>query len=447
MCEYLDRFLNSDDFNRLMIFVPPRNGKSELVSIRLPAFALGKYPDIPIIATSYSADLANRFSRSVQSVMDTEEYVDLFPDVRLAGSKLDPPISNSVAEKKTSQEFQVVGRRGVYVSSGVGGPITGKGAKILLIDDPIKNKEEAFSETYREKVWDWFATTAYTRLEKKGKVLVVLTRWHEDDLAGRLLQRAKQNPKADQWRVLTLPAICETKENFEDPRDIGQALWPNKYDISDLESIQQTIPDSAWQALYQQRPTAAEGNIYKTIWLQKTYLRIPAENEFDMSCLSWDMSFKDRDTSDYVVGYAMARKGTDIYILEEVREIMDFPTTLDAFVEQCKRYPWILKKLIEDKANGPAIIATLKSHIMGIEPVDPKGSKLARAHDGATIIRAGNLLLPAPELRQSQWVDGFINELVSFPSGKYDDRVDALNQGLQYLKPKKGLASDPMLVW
>ena len=220
ICSYLDLFV-AGEIKRLMIFAPPRSGKSELVSRRLPAFILGHDPDAWIIAASYGADLARRMNRDVQRIIDSPEYRRLFPDTQLWGKNVRSVADGSFL--RNSDLFEVVGHKGYYMGVGVGGSLTGMGGRYLLIDDPVKNRKEANSATYRQAVEEWYTSTFYTRLAPGGNILIVLTRWHEDDLAGRLLEKAKSDPAADQWTVITLPAVAEEPVAAYDPREPGVA--------------------------------------------------------------------------------------------------------------------------------------------------------------------------------------------------------------------------------
>jgi hypothetical protein len=215
LCDYLDAFVRKE-IRRLMVFMPPRHGKSELVSRKLPAFIFGRDPDASIIAASYSADLAQRMNRDVQRIIDNPAYGEVFPGASLSG-RSNRSITLKGSYLRNSDIFEIAGRRGVYRCAGVGGGITGMGGDYIVVDDPIKNREEANSLTQRDKLWEWYTSTLYTRQEKDGAILITLTRWHEDDLAGRLLELAKKDPAADQWEVLTLPAVRE--EETRDPRD------------------------------------------------------------------------------------------------------------------------------------------------------------------------------------------------------------------------------------
>lgn len=201
---YLDRFV-SREITRLMLFLPPRTGKSELASRRLPSYILGLSPDERIISASYGAEFANRLNRDVQRIISSEPYERLFPLTKLAENA---PISDGHFSQ-TQNYFEVVNHRGTYRSVGVGGSVTGMGGDTILVDDPVKNQAEADSLTFRDRIWDWWTSVIYTRLEKNARILVTLTRWHEDDLAGRLLKLAKEDPTADQWNVVSYPMIKE----------------------------------------------------------------------------------------------------------------------------------------------------------------------------------------------------------------------------------------------
>jgi predicted phage terminase large subunit-like protein len=435
LCSYLDKFARRE-IKRLMVFMPPRNGKSEQVSRRLPAYLLGREPDASIIATSYSADLASAMNRDVQRIIDAPEYSDLFPNTKLSGSNIRTVATGSWL--RNSDIFEVVGRRGIYRSAGVGGGITGMGAQFAIIDDPIKNQQEADSAVYRESIHNWYNSTLYTRLEKDACVLLTVTRWHEDDLAGRLLDLAEKDPDADQWTVLSFPALSETVTEDEhkrrvkrgyvmglDPRKEDEALWPWKYPLKRLKGIRATAGTRVWTSLYQQRPSAAEGTKIKRAWWK--YFKQQPEH-FDEIIQSWDMAFKDSKGSDYVVGQVWGRKGANKYLLDQTRDRLDFPATLKALELMTAKHKKAITKLVEDKANGPAVISTLKNEIAGMIPVDPKSSKEARVAAVSPEIESGNVYLPDPSI--APWIKDFVDECASFPKGANDDQVDAMTQAL-----------------
>ncbi len=423
LCKLLDRFV-AGDIKRLMVFLPPRHGKSELVSRRLPAFILGKYPDDSVIAASYGADLASMMNRDVQRIIDGEKYTDVFPGTKLFGENVRTTAQGNYL--RNSDIFEVVGHKGYYKSSGVGGAITGMGCKWGIIDDPIKNRAEAESQVYRDSLWGWYTSTFYTRLEKDARILVTVTRWHEDDLAGRLLRLAKESPDADQWEVFSLPAIADGELLDCDPRQPGEVLWPDKYPQADMLKIKATIGSYEWSALYQQRPSSPAGNILNRSWW-KYYRQAPSK--FDIVIQSWDCTFKDSAGTDYVVGQVWGRLGADKYLIDQVRARMDFPATIAAVRALSGKWPIARAKLVEDKANGPAVIATLKREIPGLIAVEPEGGKVVRAWSVSPDIEAGNVYLP----ESAEWVSDFVEECASFPNGTHDDQVDAMSQGLNYL--------------
>ena len=230
ICDALEA-VERGELKRLMITAPPRHTKSELASRRFPAWYLGRHPDRQVIGCSYNGDLATDIGRSVRNIVGSQEYAHLFPTRVMADSR---------AAERWSTE-----RGGMYIGAGIGGTITGRGAHLGIIDDPLKNREEAESETVREKIWAWYTSTFYTRLMPGGAIVVVMTRWHDDDLGGRLLQQPG-------WTLLEMPAITD-----------GAALWPEWYPLDVLHDIQHTIGPRDWSALYMQRPQVDTGDYFK----------------------------------------------------------------------------------------------------------------------------------------------------------------------------------------
>lgn len=424
-CRYLNRFIRGE-LPRLLITEPPRHGKSELTSRRLPAMIHGINPLAHIIATSYSAELASRMNRDVQRIIDSDKYRELFPGTRLSSDNS----RDGTKWLRNSDMYEVVGHGGSYRSAGVGGGITGMGGDYLLIDDPIKNREEADSGVYREKLWEWYTSTLYTRLEKNGKILITLTRWHQDDLAGRLLDLAKADPLADQWVVLNLPALYEEQgAHPEDPRSEGEALWPEKYSRERLIGMKATMGSREFGALYQQSPTAAAGQVIQRKWI-RYYRQAPAR--FDEMITSWDFTFKDTTSSAYVCGQAWGRKGADKFLVDEVRAKMDFVGSVNAMISFSAKHPRAHAKLVEEKANGAAIIALLSGKISGLIPVNPEGTKDARLWSVQPEYEAGNVYYPDPSI--APWIHDHVEEVVGFPTAKYRDRVDCVSQALARLR-------------
>ena len=439
LCGYLDRFVKKE-IRRLMVFLPPRHGKSELVSRKLPAYIFGVNPDASIIATSYGADLAQRLNRDVQRIMSSPAYGEIFPKTALRGKNSRTVVGGSCL--RNADIFEIVGYKGSYRSAGVGGGITGMGGDYLIIDDPIKNHEEANSPTYRNKLWDWYASTLYTRLEKDACILITLTRWHEDDLAGRLLAAANA-PGGERWELISLEAIRESEECPYDIREKGAALWEDKYSAAALATVKATIGGYAWNALYQQQPAPQEGALFKREWWRKW--KVAPGDLYDY-IQSWDCAFKDANTSDYVVGQVWARSKSNPanrYLLDQVRARMTFTETINAVRRLSAKWKQATRKLIEDKANGTAVIDVLKKEIAGLIPVEPKGGKVVRAQAVTAVVESGNVYIPDESI--APWVQDFVEEFASFPSGTYDDQVDAMTQANAYYNGKSMLNIDALL--
>jgi predicted phage terminase large subunit-like protein len=421
--EFLEKVIRKES-PRLMITMPPRHGKSQVVSRLFPAYVFGRYPDLSIIATSYAADLASRLNRDVQRIIDDERYKEVFPDTALYGKNIRTAASGSYM--RNSDIFEIVGHKGSYRSSGVGGGITGMGGDILIIDDPFKDRAEADSATIRNSVWDWYTSTLYTRKAPGGGIIVINTRWHCDDLSGRLLDAQKRGD-GDEWECINFPAIAEHDEPH---RKAGEALHPERYPLSDLLQIKKAIGARDWNALYQQHPVPDGGALFNAKWLKHwSAATLPT---MDRIIESWDMTFKDGAHSDFVVGQVWGKKGANYYLLDQVRGRWDFVHTLSMVRLLSQNHPKAWTKLVEEKANGAAVMSSLHSTVGGFVPIVPKESKEARAFAITPLFESGNVYLPPLE---TDWVHrDLIPELMQFPSGAHDDQVDAMTQALSYLK-------------
>ena len=252
MAKTIDRFI-AGDLNRVMVHMPRRHGKSELTSRRAPAYAMGRNPDEEIIACSYGADLAGRMNRDVQRIMGSQQYSMLFPDTSLSRRS----VGDHYARNNTI--FEIPGHKGSYTCAGVGGPIVGMGYRLGFIDDFCKNREEADSPVMRDKWWEWYSSAFHPAQAPGAGIMITATRWHRDDLCGRLLEKARDDAKADQWYVLKLPAICEAAGTHpDDPRQAGEALWPARYDVDALHKIKANSLYE-WSSQYQQNPSPEGG--------------------------------------------------------------------------------------------------------------------------------------------------------------------------------------------
>lgn len=407
------------EIRRLIVMMPPRHGKSELATVKFPAFYLGRHPDKRVIVACHTANLALRFS-----MRSRNDFAAFAPEIW--GIGVDPNVSAMQRWDVQDSSRMLAGPPGGMIAAGVGGPITGEGADLAIIDDPIKDAEAANSQLQRDTQWDWYRYVLRTRLFPGAAVVLVLTHWHEDDVAGRLLQAAESDPAADQWEVLKLPALAEESDPLG--RVEGAALWPEQYSVESLLETKASVGTYVWNALYQQRPAPPEGGLFRREWWR--YYRQPPQ-DFDALIESWDMTFKDTVGTDFVVGQVWALKGADKYLLDQVRGRMSFTATISAIKSlTAKWYKHMGAKLVEDSANGPAIIDTLKHEIAGLIAVRPQGGKEARASAVSPQVEAGNIYLP----EQAPWVHDFIEECATFPKGAHDDQVDAMSQALLRLE-------------
>lgn len=375
------------DIDRLMIFMPPRHGKSELASRRFPAWYLGRNPANQVIAASYNSDLARDFGRDVRNLVDDPEYQGIFNGVSL------------------SQDSQAANRMhtnhgGMYVAAGVGTAVTGRGAHLLLIDDPFKDREEADSETRRNTVHNWYRSTAYTRLMPGGAIVLIQTRWHEDDLAGRLLET-----QADEWTVLDLPAIS----------DAGEALWPEWYDVPALNRIKASIGAREWSALYQQRPQPDEGTYFQREWFQ-TWTKLPVLRYYGTS----DYAVTDGG-GDYTVHriWGMDAEG-QIYRVDGWRG----QTTADEWIERkldlvakWKPLAWFGESGVIRKAIEPMLRRRMveRKVFCRLEFLPSIADKPTRARAFQAMCASGRVFF-------EQGAD--LSEYLTFPAGRNDDDVD-----------------------
>ena len=425
VCAEVDLFIervNRGERPILVLQAPPQHGKSEIVSRALPAYLAGLFPNIHIASASYNATIAGRMAKAVRRRLGSREHAALWPA---------PPLGKYKSD--TTMEFDLPrGDDGTYVAVGVGGGITGLPVDIGIIDDPTKSAEDALSATFKEKVWNWYTTEFSTRLSQKSGQIIMATSWGEDDLPSRILQEFKGSPRLTH---LAFPAINEPDMPGYNPALSLGALVPQLHSLEKLLDTKNHISAYWWNALYQQAPIPAEGNVFKVNGL-RYYLTKDLPATFEQVICSWDCTFKDTDGSDFVVGQVWAKSGANAYLLDQVRARMSFTATRDAVVKLRNKWPLARVVLIEDKANGPAVIDELKKTVFGILPVEPDGSKLARAHAITALWEAGNIWLPHKDL--APWIGAFIAEILGFPAGAHDDQVDTMTQGVRHLFPVYG---------
>jgi predicted phage terminase large subunit-like protein len=394
--------------NRLIIEAPPRHGKSLLTSQYFPAWYLGHHPNREVIFGTYSDDLVKICGRAVRNYIMSPTHGQVFKRSRLS------------RDSKSKDEF-AMSAGGAYHGTGVGGGITGKGGHLIILDDTLKGRKQAASQVYRDELHGWYETDIYTRgnpTPADAAIVIMQTRWHTDDLIGYVLKEHKH----ENWRRIKLPVMSK----------LGIPLWPERFTLEKIEKIRATMSEKDFQALYMQRPVVPEGNIIKRNWF-KFYQKLN-DNRPYLWEQSWDTSVKEGKDNSFVVGQVWAKDGHKSYLVYQYRKQAGFPETVRAMRMVRDMFPQTSAVYVEDKANGPACIATLQSEFGGIiEPVDPArigGSKEARLENVAYIIEGGNVFLPDPNLVENFWVKDYIYEMVAFPNGEFDDQVDTTSQYL-----------------
>ena len=420
VCERLEQFfqdVQDKKSPRLMLFAPPRHGKSELVSRRFPAWAFGRNPDINIIGTSYGASLASDMNRDIQGIMLDNPYRELFPEVQLPNkgviARTDRP------QKRDTSQFSIIDRSGYYRCAGVGGGITGKGANIFIIDDPIKDAAEADSEVVREGIWRWYLSTAYTRLEAGGGMLLMLTRWHADDPAGRLLKEM-EDETGDKWDVVSYPAIAKGDEKY---RKQGDALHPERYSLDRLEQIKRAVGSRVWNSLYQQAPTEYEGGFFQRSWFEI----VDAAPQTGKVCRYWDRAATEQDGKndpDWTAGPKMRRDKHGIFYIEDVERFRGSPYQVETrIVNTASQDGHSCKIGLEQepgasgKSEANYYTRVLSGYTVKVD--SPQASKTVRASPFAAQCEAGNV-----KLVRGPWNKIYLDELCEFPTGKHDDQVD-----------------------
>ncbi len=419
----VQRFVEEETGNAydiLLIEAPPQHGKSMAVTEALPSWYLGRHPDRRAILASYNDETAERFARR------NREKLRDFGEA-LFGVKL--------GEVKRSSEFETAGSRGTLISRGLLSGITGNPADLLIVDDPVKNRQEADSEGRRRLVWEEWLNSLKSRLAAGAKAVIIMTPWHEDDLAGRLI---RSEPGL---RLLRLPVEAER----DDPlgREPGEPLCPElgkgKRWLKQFKSSYLTDPEGgarAWSALYQCSPRKEEGAIVRRSWWR--YYDPQTAAAFATEIVSVDAAFKGGESNDFVAIEVWAKRGNDYYCRYCLNRHMDFPQTVEAIRDTRRRFPNAGAALIEDKANGSAIISVLQREMFCI-PVSPRGGKEARVHAVSPAIESGHVFLP----RREPWADELVDQFTAFPAGKHDDMVDAATQALSWLIWSSGEVPGP----
>lgn len=409
---------------RLIVQMPPQEGKSTRVAEVFPLWALSQDPDTRVVLASYSHALARRNGRAIRN--------HVYGHAEMLGMR----IRDDVAAQ---HEWQLDGHLGGIYAVGIGGSLTGRPAELMVIDDPIKDRKEADSEVFRENVWSWWTSVGSTRLAPGAPVVLILTRWHSQDLAGKLLAAEDGHL----WEVLNIPAEADHRPERGEADPLGRE--PGEFLIStrgrsteDWQAIKVRSGPRDWAALYQGRPSPLEGGLFpqewarydQPIWIERAdgSRWVPGDVEVVQS---HDLAFKDKATSDYVVGQVWVRMGVDVYLVDQIRDRLSFTATLDMIRTLSARWPQSTAKFVEDKANGPAVMNALAREVPGLIPIEPEGSKYARAAAISPLAFSGNIHLPQPHLLPN--VEELLEETRAFPNGAHDDATDAMTQAVNRL--------------
>jgi predicted phage terminase large subunit-like protein len=390
---------------RIIVNAPPRHGKSEAISHWLPAWFLEWFPARNVILASYSDTYATRWGLAVR-----DEFVSQKKTCTRIRS-----------DKSAAKDWQTASGGGMR-SVGVGGSVTGIGGDLIVVDDPHKSWEEAMSPAAREKVRNWFEGTIYPRREPGASIVVIQTRWHEDDLTGHLLQNSE-----DRWTRLNFPALAEEGDSLGRAKDAP--LCPERYISEDLGVIRRTLGSFKFACLYQQRPAPLEGGVLNRDWFQ--FWRPESLPVDGRTVISLDPTFKATGSS-FVVAQVWRESFPNFYLLDQVRDRMSFLDCCRMVVRLRQKWTDANDVLVEEAANGAAILDTLRSHVPGLRPIRAETSKENRLHAVSGLVESGNVFLPP----DASWVDDFLGEVVTFPNSANDDQVDAMTMALRFLSSR-----------
>lgn len=455
ICEHLQACFERR-IKRLLVNVPPRTGKSTIISVLFPAWVWANNASEKFLFGSYSLQLATRDSVRTRRIVESEWYQRRWPHVKLRDDQ----------NMKTAFENEATGHRQV---TAVNSSTTGLGGTFLIMDDP-HNVQQAESSIVRKAAVTWFREAWSTRANSPDTVrIVVMQRVHQDDVSGYVLEEGD-------WSPLKLPMRYETHDKvptaigWTDPREIdGELLWPARYNDEEISRLEKTLGGFGTAAQLQQRPVPRGGGTFKMehvrfwydeefgipepfpvqrgdgVWIEAPQTPLP-KMDYTSAVMSWDMAFKDEADNDYVVGQAWskaAKRPADHFLLDQIRGHLSFPATVMAVTRLKAKWPDILTILVEEKANGAAAIQTLRNTLPGIIPIDPEGGKISRAAAVAPLIESGNVYFPHPD--QFPWVRDFLSEYSQFPKAAKDDQIDAMSQALIRMQAAPVIELDPSI--
>tara|TARA_B100001057_G_scaffold180278_2_gene180968 strand:- start:8282 stop:9778 length:1497 start_codon:yes stop_codon:yes gene_type:complete len=399
------------EIKRLIINMPPRHTKSEFASYLLPAWFLGRSPDKKIIQTAHTAELAVGFGRKVRNLVNSKDYKKIFPDVSLQ------------ADSKAAGRWNT-NKGGEYFAIGVGGAVTGKGADLLIIDDPHSEQEGASGDNnVFNRTYEWYTSGPRQRLQPNGAIVVVMTRWHQRDLTGQVVDASIKRGGADQWEVIELPAIMPS----------GNPLWEEFWSLTELEALRAELPNSKWQAQYQQDPTAEESALVKREWWRTWEGREPPECEFIIQ--SWDTAFMKNQRADFSacttwgVFYQQNDEGMlapNVILLDAYKERLEFPELKVRALDKYKEFkPDAF--IVEAKAAGMPLIFELRAIGIPVQEYTPSrgNDKISRVNAVSDLFSSGVVWCP-----ETRWAEEVMEEFAGFPNMEHDDLVDSSTQAL-----------------
>jgi len=405
---------------RLIVTMPPRHGKSELISHWTPVWFLKRWPWKRVIITSYQSGYATEWGGLAKNSM-----VDNAHELGL----------ELMQDTKAKARWQIKGYGGGMTAAGIGGPITGRGGDLIIIDDPIKSQKEALSETYRNSTWEWYRATLRTRAQPGASIILLMTRWHEDDLAGRLIASSEIGEGfGDKWEVINLPALAE--ENDPLGRKPGEALWPEQYDVDTLLDIKESLGSFWWNAEYQGHPITEGGGIIKEAWFGY-FDDDPFTRDKDKvrTCIQvWDTAYEQSKVND---------RSACITIVEtnHYYDVIDVWAGRPTFPELCKslkhRFDLYLpdRIYVEAKASGKSLVQQIRADTkLPVLEINDNDDKSARLHSVSGIVEAGKVRLKA----RAPWLQEFLHEVCGFPSVQFDDITDVFSHALRKLRPQIG---------
>jgi len=403
----------------LIINFPPRHGKSELISHWTPVWFLKHWPYKRVILISYESDFAASWGGVVKSSIESNS------------DQLDIELAQ---DTRSRHRWNIKGYGGGMIATGVSGQVTGRGGDLIVIDDPIKDAAQANSPTYRESLWTWYRATLRPRLQPGGSIVILMTRWHEDDLVGRLLSpdyRSEYPELADNWKVINLPAIA----GDDDPigRGFGEALWSQMYDLSMLKNLRESVGPYWWVAEYMGRPSKEGGSIIKEEWFNYMSEEEIANQSWKRTVQFWDTAFTKETRNSRAACVTIGETKNAYVVLDSYAKHLEYP---DLVIKAPMKYEQfgVDRIMVEDKATGLPMVQQLRRDTkLPIHTIPAKDSKEVRAHSVTGVIEAGRVYL-----RQgAPWIAEFLNEVCSFPTGVYNDITDAFVHGLRYLKPSR----------